>query len=305
MGLDPGALAAGFRAWAAAPEPQPALRPALELRVRSRDLLGALTDTLVQPVGTELASRDRYLVMSTPERDDYNDGNILILDRAPEPAEVEDRMADCRREFGARPVLYLSLCWEEEGDIRWEAAPPVAGATGDDLQRLTVLSSAEAPEEQPAPEGIALRPLRTETEWPDLAALAIATHAPGDPGAFAVFARWRYREYHRAFAGPDPGRPDERGRFWGAFRGDRLVGSLGLFESPTLLRFQEVMTHPGERGRGIATALTARALRAGLARRPGAIAVVVAEPGEQAERIYRRLGFGTASTQVWLRRKAL
>ena len=91
---------------------------------------------------------------------------------------------------------------------------------------------------------------------------------------------------------------------WGAFRDDRLVGSLGLYESPTLLRFQEVMTREDARGRGVASSLVAGALASARSRHRRATAVIVAKPGTQAGRIYQRLGFRGAGTQYWLRRRA-
>jgi GNAT superfamily N-acetyltransferase len=82
------------------------------------------------------------------------------------------------------------------------------------------------------------------------------------------------------------------GHFYGAFDGSTLVASLGLVRVIDVARYQDVQTLPAYRKRGLARALLATAARAafadGIER-----AVIVAEPGSAAARLYARTGFRT------------
>jgi GNAT superfamily N-acetyltransferase len=280
MGLDAGRFTRAIRSWAAASEPAPEARPPLALEARSRDRLGALTDVRVRTAGTEIEPRAEGLVVRTPTRPDFHDGHLLLLDEAPTAESLDAQLAACREAVGEHPGRPLSLCWEV-GDVA--AAPGLPAA-----EALAVLRSKGVTESRAPPEGVRLRPV-TEDESEALVGLALdVLGGPED------FWRWRMSALCDRLA--------RAGRIWGAFRGERLIGSLGLYESPTLLRFQEVMTRADERGRGVATSLVARALADARARHPHALAVIVAEPSSQAERIYQRLEFRRVSTQYWLRR---
>jgi GNAT superfamily N-acetyltransferase len=78
------------------------------------------------------------------------------------------------------------------------------------------------------------------------------------------------------------------GAWWGAFDGDRLLSSMGLFTaSEGLARFQAVKTHPDARGRGLAGTLVHRVSRYGLEELMAKTLVMVADPDYLAIRIYR------------------
>ena len=69
------------------------------------------------------------------------------------------------------------------------------------------------------------------------------------------------------------------GAWWGAFEGDRLLASMGLFTaSEGLARFQNVKTHPDARGRGLAGTLVHRVSRYGFEELGARTLVMVADP---------------------------
>ena len=86
--------------------------------------------------------------------------------------------------------------------------------------------------------------------------------------------------------------PTGAGRWYGAFLGEQLVASMGLFTaSPGLARFQSVKTHPDHRGRGLAGTLTHVVGRYGLDELGATTLVMVADPAYLAVRVYRSVGF--------------
>jgi predicted GNAT family acetyltransferase len=94
------------------------------------------------------------------------------------------------------------------------------------------------------------------------------------------------------------------GAWWGAFEGDRLLASMGLFTaSPGLARFQSVKTHPDARGRGLAGTLVHRVSRYGFEELGTRTLVMVADPEYLAIRIYRSVGFADTERQLQAERR--
>jgi len=81
------------------------------------------------------------------------------------------------------------------------------------------------------------------------------------------------------------------GAWFGAFEEGRLVADLGIFARSGVGRFQAVETHPDARGRGIASAMVAHAGRFAVDRLRASRLVILADPAEDAIRLYRRRGF--------------
>ena len=87
--------------------------------------------------------------------------------------------------------------------------------------------------------------------------------------------------------------------WWGAFVDDVLASSLGVFVASTgLARYQDVQTHPAYRRRGLCSALLHAAGRHALAELGARRLVIVADPDDEAVRIYRRAGFRDGETQL-------
>src|SRR5690606_1088925 len=104
----------------------------------------------------------------------------------------------------------------------------------------------------PAPPGVDLRPLRSDAEWHQVAQLTAQVN--DDAGFFATQrAAWLYTGYRARI---------ERGvgEWLGAFVGDQLVGAAGLLRGSDEARFQDVLTLPEFRRRGICGALLCAAV---------------------------------------------
>lgn len=86
------------------------------------------------------------------------------------------------------------------------------------------------------------------------------------------------------------------GQWFGAFDGDRIVASMGMFHDDRIARYQSVETRATHRKRGICSALLRHCALWALGRAPNADVVIVAEPDTDAGRLYRRMGFSHAET---------
>jgi hypothetical protein len=90
----------------------------------------------------------------------------------------------------------------------------------------------------------------------------------------------------------------DQGNWYGAFAGDELVGSLGLFVEakrsaalPRLARFQQVVTGRAWRGRGICAGLLEVAGQDVAIRFAPDLFLILADANDVARRVYERAGF--------------
>jgi ribosomal protein S18 acetylase RimI-like enzyme len=261
--------------------------------VRTRDRLGAVTDAMVQPASTSFIDRSSYRLVRTDEHPGYHYGNYLLLDYSPSVRELDHWFEKCRYELADVPIRRLILQWETDLDQLWGGIREL----DDSLYYVAdvVMSSTAAPAPVPGPDGVTLRPLESARDWDDVVELSKQVSEAMSGAAFASFARWRYAQFRQA---AEAGRC----RFWGAFAGDTLLASLGLFQSPSLLRFQEVQTHTGHQRKGICRALCVTALGRAFADHPSAQAIIVAAEASPARRLYERLGFSAVGLQHNLQR---
>lgn len=260
------------------------------------------TDILVQLDGVDYRVEDDCLLVRLPGRPDYYSGNLVVaLDQEPETTAEMSRML----------VRWLAL-WErglgpqyQRGHVRvqWETTGPgtpartealreavaAAGGSGGwtlELDHNVVLELAEGTAPPPLP-GVIVRPLDTEREWDELVAVALAENPGNEP-----FVTWQREQFRQMSA-------RGRGQWWGAWLDGRLAGCAGVFTGHGLARFQEVLTHPELRRRGVCANLCHAISENVRARAPGARVIIVAEPGSAAARIYGRLGFRPVGQQ-WM-----
>jgi GNAT superfamily N-acetyltransferase len=235
--------------------------------------------------GSEVEDRGTHVVVRTPHNPRFWWGNFLLLRRMPRADEVGEWLAEFGREFprAEHRAIGVDVTSGEVGDL----APLVAAGLSADV---SVVMTATAVHEPARPNAeAAYRPLRTDEDWQQQVDLSIVGEKHGSDLEFAT-ARARA---HRQLV--DQG----RGAWWGAFLGDRLVSSMGLFvASEGLARFQSVKTHPDARGRGLAGTLVHRVSRHGLEDLGATTLVMVADPDYTAIRVYRAVGFTDSERQL-------
>lgn len=238
--------------------------------------VGLATDLeLIARRGT-IIDRHDYLVARTPGDPSYYYGNLLVLPAPPRANEIaywSRRFAD---EVGRDPnIQHVTLRWDGvTGDVGPRAELEAAGFTIDRDAVLTATSVRSVA----TPAGIAIRPLEPD-EVLGVADLGFAI-ADRHDDIYRRFLQRRAAWKRELVAAGEA-------CFWGAFDGERLVGSLGLVWLHAVARYQDVQTASTHRRRGIASAMLAAA--ACDARRDSL--VIVAVPGSDAERVYERAGF--------------
>ena len=209
-------------------------------------------------------------VDSVHEYPGYWHGNRIVLDRPPEPHEIE-RWRELHRELFAwrDAALPAVITWYDQLDV-----PPPEIA--DEVQ--TAMLAPVAVVDAPLPDGLRAADLAGDALWDSAGDLACALFPQ-----YGDFNRWRLATL-RALA--------ERGR--GLYRATidadgAVVASVGAFHGDGVGRYAHVTTAPAYRRRGCAAYLIASALRD--VRKRVDDVVIVADTGSDAERLYLALGF--------------
>jgi ribosomal protein S18 acetylase RimI-like enzyme len=246
---------------------------------------------LLERAGSRVSDCGTHLVVRTPDNPTYWWGNFLLLSGPPASrAEAEDWLA----------------CFERELPQARHRTFGIDGTEGtvDDLAPFTALGleaevssvmTAETVHEPPRPNTDATyRRLTSDDDW---AQQIEVSRAGEDVGYDLPFVTAKTRADRRLVE-------QGHGAWWGAFEGDRLLSSMGLFTaSPGLARFQSVKTHPDARGRGLAGTLVHRVSRYGFEELGARTLVMVADPDYLAIRVYRSVGFADTERQLQVVRR--
>ncbi len=259
---------------------------------------GLATDLMMARWSGEVVDRGDHLVVRHPDEPLSWTGNAIVVAPGADldgwearfaaafPAarhrairvdgDVDAALAAAARARGYRVGRDVVLA---ANDGAWRAATPAIRPPAD--EPTVIIADAEPP---PPP---TLRPLGGDDDWDAQLMLAIASDELEEPrdDVYRMFLADRVAT-RRAWT--EAG----RGAWWGAFDDGRLIGSLGLFAEGGLARYQDVVTHPDHRRRGVATALIVAAARASSA----TTFVLVAAADSDAARLYQRLGFAPVAT---------
>lgn len=248
-------------------------------RVRT---LGWRTDLAIESDRAVVDEHDGFIAVRTPSNPGYHFGNFLLFDRAPQAGD-EERWPRLFEEIFAPDarVRHAAFGWSIEGDPGC-IAPFVA--RGYAMQERVVLT-ASAPREFAEPPGVHIRPFRCDNDWDKQLALGFATRE-------ACYERESYEQFKTAQVAHHRMIAIRFGAWLGAFDGDRLAGSCGIFSiGDGIARYQDVGVFPEYRNRGVARALICAAGRFARERFAATQLVIVADAEHYARSLYERAGF--------------
>ena len=243
---------------------------------------------LARLAGSEVEDRGEYVVVRTPDNPDYYWGNYLLLLRPPAADELPAWEETFVRTFP--PCRHRAYGVATADGTRDDLA--AFAADGMETDASTVMTATAVHEPPRRNREATYRPLVSDRDWAQQVDLWSVDETANPTFVVAKVAAERRMSESGA------------GAWWGAFVGDRLLSSMGLFAaSPGLARFQQVQTHPDARGRGLAGTLVHRVSRYGFEDLGATTLVMVADPDYLAIRIYRSVGFDDTETQLQAQRK--
>ncbi|WP_020496508.1 GNAT family N-acetyltransferase [Sciscionella marina] len=248
--------------------------------------LGFRTDlALLERQGSTIDEHEGYTIVRTLENPSFHWGNFLLLHDAPPQEAVESWVRTFGEVFPGAEHIALGVDATE---------PAVYRSPKLECQRDTVLTASEV-HEPPRPHTEAkIRRLDGDADW--AAALELMRASANVPVnahnlAYTRAKQAAMRELHEAGSGA----------WFGAFLDGVLASGLGVFEAGNgLARFQNVSTLASYRKRGLAGTLVHAASRFAFDRLGAHTLVIVADPQDDAIRVYRSVGFADTETQTAL-----
>jgi ribosomal protein S18 acetylase RimI-like enzyme len=246
---------------------------------------------ILEHSGSVVEDHGSYLVVRTKDNPTFWWGNHLLLpEGAVDESQAQGWVATFEREFpeARHRTFGVDGTSGEPADVAGFAA------LGMETEVLTVMTATEV-HEPPRPHTDAtLRTLASDDDWAQQVELSMAGEGLGYDRAFCTARTAAERSLVE----------QGYGAWWGAFDGNALLSSMGLFlASSGLARFQHVKTDPRARGRGLAGTLVHRTSRYGFDELGAHTLVMVADPEYLAIRIYRSVGFTDTERQVQVTRK--
>jgi ribosomal protein S18 acetylase RimI-like enzyme len=249
--------------------------------------LGLRTDlALLERSGSTIEDCGDHLVVRTPRNPTFWWGNFLVLDAVPPPERID---AWLDRFVAALPgARHRAIAFDRpDGTVDELAGFTERGFTVDASTVMT------APSVQPPPHPnteATYRPLVSDDDWAQSVTLTLACHDGAEENLeFAT----RRAESNRDLV------TDGHGAWFGAFVDGRLVTQMGLvLAGADLARFQSVETDPGFRRRGLAGTLVHHVGEYGLAELGAETLVMVADPNDDAIRVYRTVGFTATESDL-------
>ena len=244
--------------------------------------------SLLQQAGSTVVDHGDHVAVSTADNPGFWWGNFLLL-RQPPPT-------DQLPEWVARFEAELPWARHRAFGLDDPQAPSDAFDTFADLgyqvERSTVMTTESVPRLSHRAADAICRPLDGDRDWAQHLDLSRFVYPGSEEEPASSFARARAEARRRLVeAGA--------GLWFGAFVEGQLVSQLGVIRAGRALgRYQDVETHPEFRRRGLAGTLVSLAGDLALTSTAITTLVMVADPEDEAIRLYRSLGFTESEHQL-------
>jgi GNAT superfamily N-acetyltransferase len=257
--------------------------------------LGIRTDIQLNASRSNLEERGAFLVVRTPSNPGYYFGNYLIAAAPPECGDYDRWVQAFDNAFAGDPKVRhaaFAFAGAPEGDALSEFV-----RNGFVVEAHVVMAASRVEKFLP-PAGIAIRALHSQSDWDAQMDMQMAARDPQHDELLYRSFKERQIEHHRQLS-------ERIGAWIGAFDGERLAGSCGIFNLSGLARYQDVAVHPAYRNRGVGSAIVSAAGLWAVDRFKAQTLLIVAKRVDFPRKIYERLGFAAAEfeTHLWKARR--
>lgn len=238
--------------------------------------LALKTDLIFVKQDGEILDRGKYLVVRTTSNPNFFWGNLIIFDNAPKTDALGDWVKIFDKELTDSRIYHKTFAWDSEeiGDIK-----PFEEA-GYKFEKSVVLTATKNQIIAPIKQNLHIRifPIK-ESGWREV----ISIQSEINP-QYASFYAKQALTYQKMVK-------DGLGEWFGAYLGDVLVGSLGIFKENKIGRYQIVSTHPNYQRQGICGTLVYKTAQHAFSHMGIEKLVMVADENYHAARIYESVGF--------------
>lgn len=246
---------------------------------------GLTTDILLGKHVSRVTVFDDHIVVETPDNPKFFWGNYLIFKGSPKLTSITHYMDCFEQHFkNNRNIGHIALTWD---DINCVISSELAAKFAElefEIDTTSVMTIQNISPKLIKLNGIKVRKITSKLDWKKAQQLQTSIHNDFDPNQIYKMLEKRFEQYRHLIG-------SNNGEWFGAFRGDQLVGDLGIMFDDHVARFQNVKTHPDFRQQGICKALVNAAIGHVQKRVGNIIFVIEAESSGLTERIYQGFGF--------------
>lgn len=254
--------------------------------------LGYKTDFSLVSFKGRLSQKQNYLLVESMYNPSYFWGNLIFYKEAPKKGDYSKWVSDFKKEHTNPSIYHMTFAWDSpEGEIGEIDEFLEAGF---ELEKGVVLSTDKIIKPTKYSEDIKVKALESDEDFRRCVQIQTAC---GDTDLSKdkleeFYSRQMdiYREMISA----------GKGYFFGAYKNDILVGSLGVFRCEDLVRFQIVSTDPNYQRQGVCSTLVYEGAKFALENMGIEKLVMVADEEYHAAKIYESVGFKPTEKLVGL-----
>ena len=244
--------------------------------------LSNLTNMIFARNDGEIIERESYIVIKTLSNPTFHWGNYLIFKHAPKEGDFINWVNIFQKEFSHyKKFDHYVFTWD---DLQ-EPKSLEYLSHNFTLEKSVSLSTAILNPPKHYNKEVVIRTLESQDDLDQADELQVLTRDPKytyeDYKAYNLGQSRSYRKLISA----------KRGSRFGAFIGEHLVADLGIYFEGELARYQNVVTHPDFRGRGICGTLVYESGSYALKNWGVTQLAMEADPDYIAARIYESVGF--------------
>ncbi len=255
------------------------------------DSLGIKTDLIFAQFNGSVVERENYWVIKTPSNPGYHWGNFLVFENPPQVGDEKRWPEIFKHEFSnIEGVNHIAFTWEtsEHGD-NIEAFT----TKGFTFESNRILTTSDVHKPKKFNSDVEIKTIETDDEWESVILEQLTINDIYEAAGFERFKRAQAANYRKmSQAGV--------GKWFGAYLDGRLAADLGVFFKGEVARFQNVVTHPDFRRRGICGRLVFETATYALEKFGVKTLVMVADEDYHAAGIYESVGFKPIQTQYSL-----
>lgn len=263
------------------------------MATRRPKTIGYLTELRFAQFDGEVVDRGDCFVVASPANPSATWGNFLLFDRAPTLADFDPASASSwhrrwERELGMRPGLEKCVLAWDCADGALGDAVSVAASGGWEVDEAIVLAGSKLAR-PPHPHG-AMRIRRNESErdWSESRRVMLAAHGKRDEDE--GHADGRHDFVDKQFARYRAMQAAGLGAWFGGWIGDAMVGTLGMFVSDGIGRYQLVATDPAHQRQGVCATLVHGVGAIALHEMGAKTLVIIGSAAYHAVRVYESVG---------------
>ncbi|MCO4783859.1 MAG: GNAT family N-acetyltransferase [Candidatus Cloacimonetes bacterium] len=252
--------------------------------------LGYKTDFIFTRYDGSVVEKDKYFVVTTKSNPNFFWGNLLLFKQAPKQGDFQSWKSLFNKEFKTPKRHHITLAWDtidgELGDVNEFIEH------GFNLDESIVLVAKVVERSKKFNQNVEMKLIDSEDNFQKVIDIQTACGARHlSKSTWYSFYKTQMDQYKKLIK-------LDKGKWFGAFLNNELVGSLGIFVEDNVARYQIVSTSPKFQRQGVCNTLVYKSAKYALENMNVDTLVMVADEHYHAAKIYESVGFKAMEKQV-------